>query len=330
MSIANDDKEPLDNNIDVLNPETACTRNIRSYLTNSTMLHKKEIIIEGKTNEELISDDISLRDNNLLRVSLDKIAERDCDDSISTQSTNNTSRIMEKDEEEELERMRLERMSNGRRRGAFYAANTSNNSPKVFNYNPEEIIPESPSPHSGYITLRRRTSQGMCNHIRNLTGSNRVHCGYAETIGRRSTMEDNLMFTGNIKQGYDIFGVFDGHRGDHSSSFAAEKFGGSILSRLDEEKPISEVLIDSFIEINETMKEEGIVGGTTAVVGILTQTHCTIAHVGDTRAVLCLNDKAIRLTQDHKPDRIDEVERITKLGGEITNIVMKNGMGIEF
>lgn len=38
---------------------------------------------------------------------------------------------------------------------------------------------------------------------------------------------------------------------------------------------------------------------------------------GDSRAVLCRDKKAIRLTDDHKPDRVDELTRIEELGGEV-------------
>lgn len=43
---------------------------------------------------------------------------------------------------------------------------------------------------------------------------------------------------------------------------------------------------------------------------------CCIA-VGDSRAVMCSGGKAIRLTQDHKPDLPAESARIKKNGGQV-------------
>jgi hypothetical protein len=41
------------------------------------------------------------------------------------------------------------------------------------------------------------------------------------------------------------------------------------------------------------------------------------AHAGDTRAVLCRQGKALRLTQDHKPNLPQERARIEGVGGRI-------------
>lgn len=41
------------------------------------------------------------------------------------------------------------------------------------------------------------------------------------------------------------------------------------------------------------------------------------AHLGDSRAVLCRAGTALRLTEDHKPDREDEAKRIKAAGGNV-------------
>ena len=44
------------------------------------------------------------------------------------------------------------------------------------------------------------------------------------------------------------------------------------------------------------------------------------AHVGDCRAVLCRGGQAVRLTQDHRPDRKDEQQRIRAAGGGVFQV----------
>ena len=41
-----------------------------------------------------------------------------------------------------------------------------------------------------------------------------------------------------------------------------------------------------------------------------------ITYLGDSRAVLCRDKKAFRLTEDHKPDRVDELARLVSLFSE--------------
>jgi serine/threonine protein phosphatase PrpC len=57
--------------------------------------------------------------------------------------------------------------------------------------------------------------------------------------------------------------------------------------------------------------------GATAVVVLIIGNKLVCANVGDARAVLCRNGKAIDLSVDHKASRPDEQERIKKQGGYI-------------
>ncbi|GLT76737.1 hypothetical protein SLA2020_483800 [Shorea laevis] len=71
---------------------------------------------------------------------------------------------------------------------------------------------------------------------------------------------------------------------------------------------------------------EVALGGSTAVVVLLTDEHVVVANCGDSRAVLCRAGKAIPLSFDHKPDRSDELERIKGVGGRI---IFLNGARVE-
>lgn len=58
--------------------------------------------------------------------------------------------------------------------------------------------------------------------------------------------------------------------------------------------------------------------GTTATAVALKGTQMTIAHVGDSRAVLGKsNGSVVRLCEDHRPQRVDEMERIAAAGGVV-------------
>ncbi|XP_012090362.1 probable protein phosphatase 2C 75 isoform X2 [Jatropha curcas] len=71
---------------------------------------------------------------------------------------------------------------------------------------------------------------------------------------------------------------------------------------------------------------EVALGGSTAVVAVLTPEHIIVANCGDSRAVLCRGGRAISLSFDHKPDRSDELARIKAAGGRV---IFLNGARVE-
>jgi protein phosphatase 1L len=67
--------------------------------------------------------------------------------------------------------------------------------------------------------------------------------------------------------------------------------------------------------------------GSTALVAMLhgnpklgTALRLVLAHTGDSRAVLCRAGEAVALTEDHRPDRIDEKKRVERAGGLVLNV----------
>jgi len=71
-------------------------------------------------------------------------------------------------------------------------------------------------------------------------------------------------------------------------------------------------------------------GGTTAVVAYFNHHHhqLFIANVGDSRAVLALHGKALRVTTDHKPELEAERERIEKVGGFVKNGAITGSLAV--
>ncbi|MQL98624.1 hypothetical protein Taro_031326 [Colocasia esculenta] len=57
--------------------------------------------------------------------------------------------------------------------------------------------------------------------------------------------------------------------------------------------------------------------GSTAVVALVDRQHIIVANCGDSRAVLGNNGISVLLSEDHKPDRVDELARIEEAGGRV-------------
>jgi len=73
-----------------------------------------------------------------------------------------------------------------------------------------------------------------------------------------------------------------------------------------------------FLSMAQT--QEGFNGGSgcAAVVACIIGGWIWCANVGDSRALLCRDGKAVQLSLDHKPDRDDEAQRIESAGGFVS------------
>jgi len=68
--------------------------------------------------------------------------------------------------------------------------------------------------------------------------------------------------------------------------------------------------------LDEQLRDLDIKSGSTAVCSLITPTHIYTASVGDSRSVLGQRrGQAIGMSEDHKPELIDEQKRIVKAGG---------------
>lgn len=83
---------------------------------------------------------------------------------------------------------------------------------------------------------------------------------------------------------------------------------------------MEEVLRDAFLKTDEEFSNSGLQAGlvgSTAVVALVGTHRVWIANCGDSRAVLSRAGVAIQVTDDHKPEREDEAERVEKAGGQV-------------
>mmetsp|Transcript_8416 Transcript_8416/g.21001 ORF Transcript_8416/g.21001 Transcript_8416/m.21001 type:complete len:618 (-) Transcript_8416:786-2639(-) len=82
---------------------------------------------------------------------------------------------------------------------------------------------------------------------------------------------------------------------------------------------VEDALREAFLRTDEEFAADAgaAMVGSTAVVALVGSKKMWIANCGDSRAVLCRAGKAIQVTDDHKPEREDEAERVEKAGGQV-------------
>jgi serine/threonine protein phosphatase PrpC len=142
--------------------------------------------------------------------------------------------------------------------------------------------------------------------------------------GWRNTMEDTHSIHLNLAPGIHYIAVFDGHGGIETAMIAAETLADCISSSSHfAAGRYADALRDGFVncdnDICDIQAHSGRYNGSTAVVVLITATHVYCANVGDSRAVLCRGNKAVDLSQDHKPSLKREYDRVVAAGGQIIN-----------
>ena len=154
--------------------------------------------------------------------------------------------------------------------------------------------------------------------------------GLSESIGRRASMEDRNVVIVLKNKGKDepfvstLFGLFDGHAGSAAAVFCSSRIGSVLMN--DSAWPHSppEALVNAFHLLDESflklarLHSPPLNDGTTAVVVLTLGSRILVANAGDSRAVLIQRSgRALPLSEDHKPNRPDEIARIKALGGGV-------------
>ncbi|KAM0907086.1 hypothetical protein ACQ4PT_016341 [Festuca glaucescens] len=151
-----------------------------------------------------------------------------------------------------------------------------------------------------------------------------MHCGYSSYRGRRENMEDfhDIKSSKTDSKRINVFGVSDGYGGSCAAKYLKEHLFENLLKHpafiTDTKLAISESYKETdadFVAAETTICREG---GSTASTAILVGKHLYVVNVGDSRAVISKAGKAIALSDDHKPNRSDERERIENAGGVVT------------
>ncbi|XP_062013577.1 probable protein phosphatase 2C 6 [Rosa rugosa] len=168
-----------------------------------------------------------------------------------------------------------------------------------------------------------------------------VSWGYSLNIGRRRGMEDTLTIVPSFmkipcasvggctapectyvteESSVHYFGLFDGHGGSEVSRYCSKSLHELLAEEWEKgsgEDQWNKRWTGALVRAYNRADDAPDTVGSTAVVVILSACQIIVANCGDSRAVLCRGNQVIPLTVDHKPDRDDEVIRVTEAGGRI-------------
>lgn len=141
--------------------------------------------------------------------------------------------------------------------------------------------------------------------------------GYAALQGRRPTMEDTHVAIKTATHGF--YAVFDGHGGKDVASYAAKFLYHNILTNSGFNINPMRALVAGCLLTDQNLPSFANQQGATAILALIKNKQLYIANLGDSRAVLSRHGEAIALSDDHKPNRPDELKRITDAGGFVTH-----------
>ncbi|EAY12551.1 protein phosphatase 2C, putative [Trichomonas vaginalis G3] len=146
--------------------------------------------------------------------------------------------------------------------------------------------------------------------------TDKLRSGHAETIGRRPAMEDVSIILPNMPTAdSSLFGVFDGHGGREAAEFASQQLPKSIAEYLKRGDSPADAYKQAFQKTQMDMRPWCVYVGSTCCLAQISSTTITVANIGDTRAVLCRDGKALRLSVDHKPYLPEEQNYVESRGG---------------
>lgn len=197
----------------------------------------------------------------------------------------------------------------------------------------------SPLPLSPEASASSNEKRRLRSHSEDLSVGNDSAVGVGTADGYKRPTEDRVVIA-NMYQEVNLYCVFDGHGGRHYADFVAKQLPPRIrkgVNDLAEQAQAREagsspspeeyarMLEESFREIDNKLVQHSErmsllkVGGTTAVVALITPTHIISANVGDSPCVAfdATTGNLLRETTDHTPSNTEEAKRIAAKGGNM-------------
>ncbi|KAI4383316.1 hypothetical protein MLD38_009168 [Melastoma candidum] len=155
--------------------------------------------------------------------------------------------------------------------------------------------------------------------------SKHITHGYHWVKGKSNHMMEDYLVSDFKTVGTNelgLFAIFDGHLGHDVASYLQNHLFDCILNQPDFWTDTETAIRRAYRTTDKEILEKALVlgkGGSTAVTAILINGQkLVVANVGDSRAVVSKNGKAIQLSVDHEPSK--EKGDIESRGGFVSNI----------
>lgn len=142
-----------------------------------------------------------------------------------------------------------------------------------------------------------------------------------QDIGSRPYMEDTFYVNEAFVHNMTVYCVFDGHGGDFVANWMRDNYP-QILSEVlkKNDRSIPDMMFESLRLCVETIpKIESNQCGSTYLICLKYGDVLFVANGGDCRAIMNFNNEIVSITSDHKPSSSNEYNRITGLGGFVSN-----------
>mmetsp|Transcript_40623 Transcript_40623/g.106740 ORF Transcript_40623/g.106740 Transcript_40623/m.106740 type:complete len:701 (-) Transcript_40623:112-2214(-) len=158
--------------------------------------------------------------------------------------------------------------------------------------------------------------------------------------GLKKLMEDRTVIDEHLEELGVMFALFDGHGGPQVSEQAQKVLHKSILAQYrkmgvqpaSRDAKLVAAVKAAFAQADKEICEHAerknfVQAGCCAAVVILhgnprlkVPLRMVVAHLGDTRAVMCRAGDAVCLSEPHTPDRLEEKKRVEKAGGLLLQV----------
>uniref|UniRef100_A0A7S2ZL41 PPM-type phosphatase domain-containing protein n=1 Tax=Rhodosorus marinus TaxID=101924 RepID=A0A7S2ZL41_9RHOD len=139
------------------------------------------------------------------------------------------------------------------------------------------------------------------------------------SLSQQGTKRENLEDVCYADKANRYYSIFDGHGGSHAAQYASRKLHEKIVL---DQRPMREAFLETdsdFAKCEEFCSHGSSSCGTTALSVRISGKSLTVAHVGDSRALLVTPTRLETLTTDHSASTAAEAERIQRAGGYVLN-----------